>query len=56
MLAVIPRNNGGCHGAKRKYYSPDNKYSRRGENVINATLKRGNKNFWQELIFEAMPA
>lgn len=39
MLAVLPKENGGCHGKSRKFYSPDNKYSCKDEDVINAILE-----------------
>jgi len=39
MLAVLPKLNGGCHGKSRKYYSSDNKYSCKDEDVINELLK-----------------
>jgi len=38
MLAVLPKDNGGCHGKSKKYYSADNKYSCKDEDVINGLL------------------
>jgi hypothetical protein len=38
MLAVLPRDNGGCHGKSKKFYSADNKYSCDDEDVINDLL------------------
>jgi len=40
MLAVLPKENGGCHGDSRKFYSADKKYSCKDENVINSILKK----------------
>jgi hypothetical protein len=39
MLAVINKENGGCYGPMKRFYSPDNKYSCDDENQINAILK-----------------
>jgi len=39
MVTVLPKENGGCHGDSRKYYTSDNKYSCRDEGVINELLK-----------------
>jgi len=39
ILAVLPKDNGGCHGKSRKFYSPDNKYSCKDEDAINRILK-----------------
>jgi hypothetical protein len=41
FLAVINRDNGGCHGPSREFYTPDNKYTCDDENDINAIF-RGN--------------
>ena len=38
MLAVLPKENGGCHGKSKKFYSADNKYSCKDEDVINSLL------------------
>jgi len=38
MLAVLPKDNGGCHGKSRKFYSADNKYSCKDEGAINKVL------------------
>lgn len=43
MLAVLPKDNGGCHGKKRKFYSPDNKYSCKDEDVIKEILRGESK-------------
>ena len=39
MLAVLHKENDGCHGDSRKYYSADNDYSCRDEDIINELLK-----------------
>lgn len=39
MLAVLPKENGGCHGKSKKFYSADNKYSCKDEDVINSLLE-----------------
>ncbi len=39
FLATINKANGGCYGPKKRYYSPDNKYSCNDEDEINAILK-----------------
>ncbi len=41
MVAVLPRDNGGCHGKQKRYYIPDEKYSCDDEDVINSILKKG---------------
>lgn len=33
-LATINKNNGGCYGPKKRFYSPDNKYGCQDENFI----------------------
>ncbi|MFZ2153930.1 MAG: hypothetical protein WAV16_01750 [Candidatus Moraniibacteriota bacterium] len=38
MLAVLPKDNGGCHGKSKHFYSADNKYSCDDEDVINSLL------------------
>lgn len=37
-FGVLANENGGCRGPKKKYYSPDNAYSCKDENVINNIL------------------
>jgi hypothetical protein len=37
-LATINKNNGGCYGPMKRFYSPDNKYTCQDENVINNIL------------------
>ena len=39
MLAVLPKENGGCHGKSKIFYSADNKYSCKDEDVINSLLE-----------------
>lgn len=39
FLAVISRDNGGCHGPSKQFYSPDNKYSCDDENDINRIMR-----------------
>ncbi|MCK5080752.1 MAG: hypothetical protein KAQ63_01185 [Candidatus Moranbacteria bacterium] len=39
MLAVLPKENEGCHGNSRKFYSADNEYSCKDEDVINRLLE-----------------
>lgn len=38
MVAVLPKENGGCYGKSKKFYSADNKYSCDDEDVINSLL------------------
>lgn len=38
--APLHRQNGGCYGPRKRYYSPDNRYSCKDENVINDLLRR----------------
>jgi hypothetical protein len=38
FFGVLDQENGGCHGPKKKFYSPDNAYSCKDENVINEIL------------------
>ncbi len=40
MLAVLPKENEGCHGDSRKFYSADNQYSCKDEGAINKLLNR----------------
>lgn len=37
-FGVLDKNNGGCYGPKKRYYSPDNAYGCRDEGAINAIL------------------
>ncbi|MDD5489503.1 MAG: hypothetical protein PHP25_02395 [Candidatus Moranbacteria bacterium] len=37
-FGVLDKNNGGCFGPKKRYYSPDNAYGCRDEDAINAIL------------------
>jgi hypothetical protein len=37
-FGVLDKNNGGCHGPKKRFYSPDNAYSCKDEDVINKIL------------------
>lgn len=39
FLATINKTIGGCHGPMKRFYSPDNKYTCRDEDQINAILK-----------------
>jgi len=39
MLAVLHKENGGCYGESKKFYSADNQYSCQDEDVINKMLK-----------------
>ena len=39
MLAVLSKDNGGCHGDSRKYYSASKKYSCDDEEAFNDVLK-----------------
>jgi hypothetical protein len=41
-FGVLNKNNGGCYGPKKGYYSPDNAYSCQDENVINGILSGKN--------------
>lgn len=40
FLAVLYDKNGGCYGAKKSFYSPDNRYSCKDEDTINALLRK----------------
>ncbi len=42
FLAVIYEENGGCYGPSKEFYSPDNIYSCKDEDVMNAILKQNN--------------
>jgi hypothetical protein len=37
-FGVLANDNGGCRGPKKKFYSPDNKYGCKDEDIINAIL------------------
>ncbi|MFH0969099.1 MAG: hypothetical protein V1804_01190 [Patescibacteria group bacterium] len=38
MFGVLDKNNGGCYGPKKRFYSPDNLYSCKDEDVINRII------------------
>jgi hypothetical protein len=38
FFGVLDKNNGGCYGPKKRFYSPDMAYSCRDEDAINAIL------------------
>lgn len=40
FLAVVYDKNGGCYGAKKSFYSPDNRYSCKDEDTMNALLRK----------------
>lgn len=40
FFGVLDRGNGGCYGPKPRYYSPDNAYSCKDEDVINQILSQ----------------
>jgi len=39
FFGVLDKDNGGCYGPKKRFYSPDNLYSCKDEDVINAIMK-----------------
>lgn len=41
--AVLHRQNGGCYGAKKRFYSPANEYNCQDEDVINSIMAGGAK-------------
>ena len=43
IQAVLPPDNGGCHGPSKKYYTPDEKYSCKDEDAIKDILKNKKK-------------
>lgn len=45
IIAVLPKDNGGCYGDKKNFYSPSKKYSCDDEKTINNILK----NAWRRL-------
>lgn len=40
FLAVVYDKNGGCYGAKKNFYSPDNRYSCKDEDAMNVLLRK----------------
>jgi hypothetical protein len=40
MLATLPKENGGCYGPKKRFYSADNQYRCKDEDVINDLMKK----------------
>lgn len=40
FFGVLDKTNGGCYGPKKRFYSPDNRYSCGDEDVINKILSR----------------
>jgi hypothetical protein len=38
MLAILNKTNSGCYGPKKSFYSPDNKYSCKDENIIDSIM------------------
>jgi hypothetical protein len=44
FFGVLDRENGGCYGPKKKFYSPDNQYRCQDEDTINEILS-GKNNF-----------
>jgi len=42
FLATIHRENEGCYGPKKRFYSPSNKYKCKDEDTINAILRKNN--------------
>jgi hypothetical protein len=42
-FGVLARDNGGCYGPKKRFYSPSNAYGCKDENVINNILAVGEK-------------
>jgi hypothetical protein len=43
FFGVLSNDNEGCRGPKKKFYSPDNEYSCKDEDVINSILAGGKK-------------
>ena len=39
FFGVLDRENGGCYGPKKRFYSPDNLYSCKDEGIINKLIK-----------------
>ena len=40
FFGVLDKNNGGCYGPKKKFYSPDSNYSCRDEDIINRIMDK----------------
>lgn len=40
ISAILPKDNGGCHGRSERFYSADNKYSCKDEDAINSLLEQ----------------
>lgn len=38
FFGVLDKENGGCYGPKKRFYSPDNEYSCKDEDIINSIL------------------
>ena len=41
FMGVLANENEGCRGPKKKFYSPDNEYSCKDEDIINAIMASG---------------
>jgi hypothetical protein len=39
FFGVLDKDNSGCYGPKKRFYSPDNQYSCKDENAINGIMK-----------------
>ena len=39
LFGVLDKENGGCYGPKKRFYSPDNAYSCKDEDAINTIIK-----------------
>jgi len=40
-MATLHRQNGGCYGPKKRFYSADNKYNCKDEEVIRSIMSGG---------------
>jgi hypothetical protein len=40
FLAPLPKENDSCYGPKKRFYSPDNRYSCKDEDTLNAILRK----------------
>ncbi|MFA5776916.1 MAG: hypothetical protein WC906_00500 [Parcubacteria group bacterium] len=40
FFGVLDKENGGCYGPKKRFYSPDNNYSCKDEDAINSIIKQ----------------
>jgi hypothetical protein len=40
FLAPLPKENGSCYGPKKRFYTPDNRYSCKDEDAINTILRQ----------------